>query len=84
MTTTSITNYREQANREIECAQACEQLHALALYASTGQRDVMARALEVVKPLLPAETIAAIDAILDASAMAGSAWCVSAQERQVA
>jgi len=75
MTTNIVSENSIQANK----VTACEQLHALALYASAGH-DVVARALETVKPLLPNETVAAVDAILDAQAMARSEWCVSAKE----
>lgn len=69
----------KQANR----VAASEELASLPLYASMGH-NVMARALALAKVFLPAELHSSVDAILDASAMSGSEWCVSAKERQVA
>jgi hypothetical protein len=75
MALSSITANPNQANK----IAASEELASLPLYASMGH-DVMARALELTKPFLPAELQGTIDAILDAQAMASSEWCVSAQE----
>jgi hypothetical protein len=75
MALSSITANPNQANK----IAASEELASLPLYASMGH-DVMARALELTKVFLPAELHASVDAILDASAMACSVWCVSAQE----
>jgi hypothetical protein len=79
MAVSSIPNIPNQAS----VIAASEELAALPLYASMGH-DVMARALELTKVFLPAELHASVDAILDAQAMCGSEWVVSASERQVA